>query len=64
MRQSAVSPLQCVDFAITNSDQFREAVARLRLLENAAEHSSLGRERASLELAISRYLTSRERPAA
>jgi hypothetical protein len=64
MRQSTAQRLQCVDFAITNSKQLREAVARLRLLENAAEQSSLGRERASLELAISRYLTSRERPAA
>jgi hypothetical protein len=64
MRQSTVPILQCVDFAIANSDQFREALARLRLLENSAEHSSLGRERASLELALSRYLSSRVRPTA
>ncbi|PTM40955.1 hypothetical protein C8D03_2488 [Bosea sp. 124] len=63
MRQSSDLRLQCVDFAITNSDQFREAVARLRDLEKAAEHSSLGRERASLELAVARYLSSRARPA-
>jgi hypothetical protein len=64
MRQSTGHSLQCVDFAITSTDQFRQAVARLRFLEKAAEQSSLGRERASLELAVSRYLLSRERPAA
>lgn len=64
MRQSTGHGLQCVDFNITTTDQFRQAMARLRFLENAAENSSLGRERASLELAITRYLSSRERPAA
>lgn len=64
MRQNTGHGLQCVDFAITSTDQFREALARLRFLEKAAEQSSLGRERASLELALSRYLSCRERPAA
>ncbi|MBW4656614.1 MAG: hypothetical protein KME20_26755 [Kaiparowitsia implicata GSE-PSE-MK54-09C] len=35
MRQSTGSILQCVDFAITSSDQFREALVRLRFLEKA-----------------------------
>lgn len=64
MRQSSGRQFQCVDFAITNPRQLREALDRLRLLEKASEGSSLGRERASLELAVARYLSSRERPAA
>lgn len=64
MRQRIGQRLQCIDFPITSPDQFREALERLRFLEKAAEGSSLGRERASLELAVSRYLSSRERPAA
>ncbi|HEV7256817.1 MAG TPA: hypothetical protein VGN82_03465 [Bosea sp. (in: a-proteobacteria)] len=61
MRKNPDHHMQCVDFAITNPDQFREAVARLRSLEKAAELSSLGRERASLEHAVSQYLCSRDR---
>ncbi|HEY5797059.1 MAG TPA: hypothetical protein VIU82_18780 [Bosea sp. (in: a-proteobacteria)] len=64
MRQSSHRQFQCVDFAITNPEQFREALERLRLLEKAAEKSSLGRERASLELAVARYLSNQVRPAA
>lgn len=43
-------------FVIQNARQLREAISRLRLLENAATNSSLGRERAALEVAVSRYL--------
>jgi hypothetical protein len=63
MGQATDQNLQCVDFAITTGTQFREALARLRFLEKAAEQSSLGRERASLELAISRYLATSGRQA-
>ena len=64
MRQTSNRQFQCVDFAITTPEQFREALDRLRFLEKAAEKSSLGRERDSLELAVARYLSTRERPAA
>ena len=64
MRHSASHDLQCVDFAITSSDQFREALERLRYLEKCADQSSLGRERASLELAVAQYLSSRRRSTA
>ncbi len=48
---------------ISTATQFREAISRLRFLERSATHSSLGRERAVLELAISRYLATREQDA-
>lgn len=51
-------------FQVTTSAQFREALSRLRSLEQAPSNSSLGKERIALELAISRYLAKRERPAA
>lgn len=41
---------------ITTSTQFREALSRLRLLEQSPSESTLGRERAELERAVSRYL--------
>ncbi|KRD99990.1 hypothetical protein ASE63_10870 [Bosea sp. Root381] len=49
---------------ITSTAQFRQALARLRFLENSATNSTLGRERAALELAVSRYLACREGGAA
>ena len=63
MPQSTEQRFQCVDFTINSTQQFRDALERLRFLERAAERSSLGRERASLELTISLYLLSRERSA-
>jgi hypothetical protein len=47
---------------ITNPVQFREALSRLRELERSPSGSVLGRERTALELAVSRYLSCRERP--
>jgi hypothetical protein len=47
-------------FLISNAIQLREAISRLRLLENASKESSLGRERDALELAVSRYLVLKE----
>lgn len=47
-------------FVISNAIQLREAISRLRFLENASKDSSLGRERDALELAVSRYLVLRE----
>jgi hypothetical protein len=41
---------------ISNAHQFREALARLRMLEKAADGSPERRERAQLELAVSRFL--------
>lgn len=41
---------------IETPEQFREALERLRFLECEAEDSPRGRERAELELSISRYL--------
>ena len=49
-------------FVISNATQFREAVSRLRFLENVRKDSPLGRERDAVELAVSRYLACSERP--
>ncbi len=46
---------------ISTAREFREAITRLRFLEGAAEKSSLGRERAALELAVAAYLIARPR---
>lgn len=43
-------------FRIASPSQFRSAIARLRLLEDAPDQSPLGRERDALEIAVSRYL--------
>jgi hypothetical protein len=45
---------------ITNPHQFREALARVRVLEDAPDKSPKGQERIALELAISRYLATQE----
>ena len=45
---------------VTNPHQFREALARVRVLEDAPAKSPRGQERVALELAISRYLASQE----
>ena len=52
-----------VVFVISNPAQFRDAITRLRFLENMATDSTLGHERDALELAVSRYLALREQPA-
>lgn len=60
MDQDPGRNVQHVIFSISNPIQFREAVSRLRVLEDAAEDSPLGRERAALELAVSRYLATKD----
>jgi hypothetical protein len=45
---------------ITTPAQFRDAISRLRFLEEAAPDSPLGREREAWELAISRYIATCE----
>lgn len=45
---------------IETAAELREALERLRRLEIAGQESPRGRERAELELAICRYLASRE----
>jgi len=52
--------LQTLKIEVTNSTQFREALARLRYLERSPSGTALGRERVALELAVSRYLACRE----
>lgn len=47
-------------FRISNAHQFREALARARVLDRARADSPEGQERAALELAISRYLAAAE----
>ncbi|HEV7335999.1 MAG TPA: hypothetical protein VGO06_08515 [Bosea sp. (in: a-proteobacteria)] len=46
--------------AVTNPHQFREALARVRVLEDAPANSLRGQERVTLELAISRYLATQD----
>lgn len=43
-------------FRISNPFQYRAALARLRVLEDAPANSSMARERYQLEIAVSRYL--------
>lgn len=51
-----------VFFRISNAHQFREALARARMLDRAHVDSPQGQERTALELAISRYLAMAEEP--
>lgn len=43
-------------FQVSNAAQYRAALARLRVIENAPANSPMAQERARLELAVSRYL--------
>lgn len=45
---------------IETTEQFRDALERLRRIEITAEGSPRQRERAELEMSICRYLVSRE----
>jgi hypothetical protein len=63
-QDSGRDDVHCTFFVISNATQYREAISRLRMLEGAAKHSSLGDERDTLELAVSRYLLFGERPGA
>ncbi|HEV7321765.1 MAG TPA: hypothetical protein VGO04_24435 [Ensifer sp.] len=49
------------NFTVTNSMQFREALARLRMLAAAQDSSTATMERDAWELAVSRYIAKLER---
>jgi hypothetical protein len=42
---------------VSTNHQFREALARIRVLEGVKANSTEGRERAVLEIAVSRFLS-------
>jgi hypothetical protein len=42
---------------VTTNHQFREALARIRVLEGVKSNTAEGRERAALEIAVSRFLS-------
>ncbi|KUL97340.1 hypothetical protein DK26_01325 [Bosea sp. WAO] len=49
-------------YIISTAAQYREAIARLRVLEGKPKSPPVARERDALELAVSRYLTLGDRP--
>lgn len=49
-------------YIISTAAQYREAIARLRILEGKPKSTPVAQERYALELAVSRYLTLGDSP--